>query len=344
VPIYTCTTNESTLSAQSKKALAGEIAELHSEINHVPSTYVNVVFYELPADSVYTDGVPASPVLVSGWIREGHPKAETTRLATEIAAAVTRVTGVPAKRVLVVFETSPASFDVNGVVSQLHSLLAELDLQRVKDDVCACAGEGRGDEATHYGPVDLDVTVTILETAHQQFPHVAYPQVDVRPGQPSWQFIVRDSSVEVWIPKFGSEHLRRPRSDQSSAQGRAIGGDQVPGQGVAAGVVGDVEKTLDDLIRKAALPGDCLVCPVDQCARVPCDQLDEQIVAVSEVAVDAGTRQSDLGRNVVDGGLADSVAIDAAFSGGQDPLACIACARRCRWLTARSLRHEHDIT
>ncbi len=74
MPIYTCTTNESTLSADTKNALAGEIGTLHSEINHVPSTYVNVVFHELPADSVYTDGVPASPVLVSGWIREGHPK------------------------------------------------------------------------------------------------------------------------------------------------------------------------------------------------------------------------------------------------------------------------------
>jgi phenylpyruvate tautomerase PptA (4-oxalocrotonate tautomerase family) len=114
VPIYTCTTNQSTLSADSKKALAGEIATIHSEINHVPSTYVNVVFHELPADSVYTDGVAASPVLLSGWIREGHPKAETTRLATEIAAAATRVTGVPAERVLVVFETSPASFAVEG--------------------------------------------------------------------------------------------------------------------------------------------------------------------------------------------------------------------------------------
>ena len=114
MPIYSCTTNESTLSADTKKALAGEIATIHSEINHVPSTYVNVVFHELPADSVYTDGVRASPVLVSGSIREGHPKAETTRLATEIAAAVTRVTGVPAQRVLVVFETSPASFAVEG--------------------------------------------------------------------------------------------------------------------------------------------------------------------------------------------------------------------------------------
>jgi phenylpyruvate tautomerase PptA (4-oxalocrotonate tautomerase family) len=114
VPIYTCTTNDSTLSADTKKALAGEIATIHSEINHVPSTYVNVVFHELPADCVYTDGVPASPVLVSGWIREGHPKAETTRLATEIASAATRVAGVPAERVLVVFETRPASFAVEG--------------------------------------------------------------------------------------------------------------------------------------------------------------------------------------------------------------------------------------
>ena len=114
MPIYTCTTTASTLSAQTKKALAGEIGTIHSEINHVPSTYVNVVFHELPAGNVYTDGAPASPVLVSGWIREGHPKTEVTRLATEIAAAVTRIGGVPAERVLVVFETSPASYAIEG--------------------------------------------------------------------------------------------------------------------------------------------------------------------------------------------------------------------------------------
>ena len=114
MPIYSCTTTESTLSAQTKKALAGEVGTIHSEINHVPSTYVNVVFHELPADSVYTDGGPASPVLVSGWIREGHPKTEVTRLATEIAAAVTRITGIPVEQVLVVFHSSPASFAVEG--------------------------------------------------------------------------------------------------------------------------------------------------------------------------------------------------------------------------------------
>jgi phenylpyruvate tautomerase PptA (4-oxalocrotonate tautomerase family) len=69
MPIYTCTIAESTLSADTKRRVAGEIARLHSSINHVPSTYVNVAFHELAADGLYTDGVPASPVLVSGWVR-----------------------------------------------------------------------------------------------------------------------------------------------------------------------------------------------------------------------------------------------------------------------------------
>ena len=114
VPIYTCTTTASFLSTDAKNTLAGEIARIHSSINHVPGTYVNVVFHELPADNVYTGGVPASPVLVSGWVREGHPAAETTRLATEIASAVARIADVAAERVLMVIQSSPARFAVEG--------------------------------------------------------------------------------------------------------------------------------------------------------------------------------------------------------------------------------------
>ena len=114
MPIYTCTVAESTLSANTKRALAGEIARIHSSINHVPSTYVNVAFHELAADGLYTDGAPARPVLVSGWVRDGHPKEDTTRLATEIAAAVCRICDIDAERVLVVIQSSPARFAVEG--------------------------------------------------------------------------------------------------------------------------------------------------------------------------------------------------------------------------------------
>jgi phenylpyruvate tautomerase PptA (4-oxalocrotonate tautomerase family) len=114
MPIYTCIIAESTLSADTKRLLAGEIAHIHSSLNHVPSTYVNVAFHELAADGLYTDGEPAKPVLVTGWVREGHQDEETTRLATEIATAVTRITAIPAERVLVVIQSSPARFAVEG--------------------------------------------------------------------------------------------------------------------------------------------------------------------------------------------------------------------------------------
>jgi phenylpyruvate tautomerase PptA (4-oxalocrotonate tautomerase family) len=114
VPIYACTTTKSTLSADTKVALAAEIADIHASVNHVPSTYVNVVFHELPADAVFTDGRPANPLLVTGWVREGHPEEETSRLAVEIAAAVARIADVPPARVLVVMESSPARFAVEG--------------------------------------------------------------------------------------------------------------------------------------------------------------------------------------------------------------------------------------
>ena len=114
MPVYTCTTTASTLPADTRSALAQETGRIHASINHVPSTYVNVVFHELPAGGVYTDGVPANPVLVNGWVRTGHPEAETTRLATEIATAVSRIANVAADRVLVVIQSSPARFAVEG--------------------------------------------------------------------------------------------------------------------------------------------------------------------------------------------------------------------------------------
>ena len=114
MPVYTCTTAQATLSADVKAALAGEITRIHSAVNHVPSTYVNVVFHELAADDVYTDGRPAQPLLVNGWVRTGHPDGETSQLVAEIADAATRVTGIAVERVLVVIQNSPAHFAIEG--------------------------------------------------------------------------------------------------------------------------------------------------------------------------------------------------------------------------------------
>jgi phenylpyruvate tautomerase PptA (4-oxalocrotonate tautomerase family) len=114
MPIYTCTIAESTFSADTKRTLATEIPRIHSSRNHVPSTYVNVAFHELATDDLYAGGIPASPVLVTGWVREGHPADDTTRLATEISTAVVKICEIDVERVLVVIQPSPARFAVEG--------------------------------------------------------------------------------------------------------------------------------------------------------------------------------------------------------------------------------------
>ena len=114
MPVYTCTTTTGMLTADIKSALAQQVGRIHAEINHVHSTYVNVVFHELPAGGIYTDGAPANPVLVNGWVRSGHAADETSRLATEIAAAVSRIVNLDTARILVVIQNSPASGAVEG--------------------------------------------------------------------------------------------------------------------------------------------------------------------------------------------------------------------------------------
>lgn len=114
MPVYTCTTTASTLDADTKADLAGEITRIHSMINHVPGTYINVVFHELDADQLYTNSVPAQPLLINGWVRTGHPEAQSSQLVAEIAAAAARVTGIPPGRILVVLQNSPAHLAIEG--------------------------------------------------------------------------------------------------------------------------------------------------------------------------------------------------------------------------------------
>ncbi|MEU7766492.1 tautomerase family protein [Nocardia sp. NPDC049190] len=108
MPLYTCIAARGTLTAETKVALAGKITEIHAARNHVPPAYVNVVFSELPPDSVFVGGEPGAPLLISGWARRGHPQEETTRLALELSAAASRIAGVDQERVLVVIQDSPA--------------------------------------------------------------------------------------------------------------------------------------------------------------------------------------------------------------------------------------------
>ncbi|MEU9292001.1 tautomerase family protein [Streptomyces sp. NPDC048275] len=114
MPIYTCTAAQGTLTSESKALLAAEITRIHVDINHVPPAYVNVVFSELPSDSVFAGGQPATPLILTGWVRRGRPQEEATRLAVELSSAIARVSGVEESQTMVVLQDAPARSAVEG--------------------------------------------------------------------------------------------------------------------------------------------------------------------------------------------------------------------------------------
>lgn len=114
MPIYTCTAAQGSLTSELKALLAAEITRIHADINHVPPAYVNVVFSELPPDSVFAGGQPATPLILTGWVRRGHPQEEATRLAQELSSAISRISGVDENQIMVVLQDGPARSAVEG--------------------------------------------------------------------------------------------------------------------------------------------------------------------------------------------------------------------------------------
>ncbi|MFJ9042734.1 4-oxalocrotonate tautomerase family protein [Streptomyces sp. NPDC102347] len=61
MPIYTCTYVQGSLTPDVKDELAAGITTIHSDSNHVPPDYVNVVFAEMPPRTSTSAAVPGLP-------------------------------------------------------------------------------------------------------------------------------------------------------------------------------------------------------------------------------------------------------------------------------------------
>ena len=114
MPLYTCITTAKTLADDTKAALAAEITRIHSSITRAPTSFVHVVFQELPATSVFTDSRPSQPLLINGIIRAGRTDTDKTLLATDISSSSSRIAGIPEARILVSIADRPARFAVEG--------------------------------------------------------------------------------------------------------------------------------------------------------------------------------------------------------------------------------------
>ena len=113
MPIYTCVTTE-TLSDDVKATMAAEITKIHSSITGAPTSFVHVVFQELPATNIFIDSSPSHALLINGVIRAGRTDQQKTRLALDISSSSSRIAGIPDARVNVSIMDIPARFIVEG--------------------------------------------------------------------------------------------------------------------------------------------------------------------------------------------------------------------------------------
>src|SRR5260370_41690272 len=68
--IYTCTTQEGTLSAEQRAGIAQEITRIHSTHTGEPAGFVWVLFATLSPDSTFIGGKPAVNALMVGLFLE----------------------------------------------------------------------------------------------------------------------------------------------------------------------------------------------------------------------------------------------------------------------------------
>lgn len=113
VPRYELTTDEE-LAAPEKATLARDITNVHVKVTGAPASIVHVVFLTTGPGNTFVAGEARSGTYLQGSVRAGRDSATTTRLLTELAASVSRITGAPSSDVVVALRETPGRLIMEG--------------------------------------------------------------------------------------------------------------------------------------------------------------------------------------------------------------------------------------
>lgn len=92
--LFTCISQEGTLSPEQRATLAREITDAHVRLSGEPGSLIRVIFETFPPDSTFSDGKPAPNAAVLGIIGQGRGTEAKDRLLKELWAAYKDVVGV----------------------------------------------------------------------------------------------------------------------------------------------------------------------------------------------------------------------------------------------------------
>ena len=109
MPLYTISTQEGTLSPDTKSALAAEITEFHCKLTGLNKAFVKIIFNTFPHGDGFVGGDAAAAVILTMLIRIGRPTGYKSAMTTSLWHILQRATGAPDDAMLVAIEEAPPS-------------------------------------------------------------------------------------------------------------------------------------------------------------------------------------------------------------------------------------------
>lgn len=109
MPLYTCITQEGTLSAEQRAGIATEITRIHTVRTGAPASFVRVIFKTLSPHSTFAGGKPAVNAFLLGIIRAGRGTEGKAQLLNDLWFMYKKVTGLTDDQLFVTVIDVPAS-------------------------------------------------------------------------------------------------------------------------------------------------------------------------------------------------------------------------------------------
>ena len=109
MPLYKIATQEGSLSAESRAALATEITDFHCQMAGLDKAFVKTIFDTFPVGDGFVGGRAAAAVILTVLIRDGRSMEYKGKMLQQLWSMLQRATGAADTQMLVAIEEAPAS-------------------------------------------------------------------------------------------------------------------------------------------------------------------------------------------------------------------------------------------
>jgi phenylpyruvate tautomerase PptA (4-oxalocrotonate tautomerase family) len=109
MPLFTCITQEGTLSADQRALIASEFTRIYAERMNDPAGFVRVNFETVAPNTTFTAGKPSVNAYIIGYIRLGHGDENIALTLQDLWSVYKKATGLGDDQLLAIAVEVPAN-------------------------------------------------------------------------------------------------------------------------------------------------------------------------------------------------------------------------------------------